>query len=213
MLLKNLVNTLAIIASQLLTFLNCLQNTSLSVELMQANGTIISQELIEYINEGKHKIVSSFSIEKRAIMVLGLTGVGKTTLINYLNGIPLKCTRINGVWRLDLATNTTTTNSSALKCDFLKIGHTNSETLYPMACSPKNGAQQRVTYIDTPGFQDNRGFEVEIGNSFFREEILKNVEELKFLLLISYADVIDRRVQFYDTVKRLSDFLGEEIYF
>jgi energy-coupling factor transporter ATP-binding protein EcfA2 len=209
MLLKNIVNTLALIASQLLTYFICLQNTNLRVEFIQANETIKSQDLIEYINEGKLKIMTSFSIEKSAIMVLGLTGVGKTTLINYLNGIPLKCTRINGVWRLDLANRT---NSSASKCDFLKIGHANSETLYPTACSPNNGQGQTVTYIDTPGFQDNRGFEIEIGNSFFRAEILRHVEELKFLLIINYADVIDRRVQFYDTVKRLSDFLGEMIY-
>ena len=97
MLLKMIVNTLALIASQLLTFVNCLQNTNLRVELIQANGTIKSQDLIEYINEGKLKM-SSFSIEKRAIMFLGVTGVGRTTLINYLNGIPLKCTLINGVW-------------------------------------------------------------------------------------------------------------------
>jgi hypothetical protein len=89
-------------------------------------------------------------------------------------------------------------------CGF-KIGHKNSETLYPSACTPND---KQVTYIDTPGFQDNRGFEIEIGNSFFRHEIIRQVDELKFLVLLNHADVIDRRVQFFDTVKRFSDFLG-----
>ena len=52
-------------------------------------------------------------------------------------------------------------------------------------------------FIDTPGFQDNRGFEIEIGNSFFREEILKQVDELKFLVLLNHGDVIDRHVIFF----------------
>ena len=209
--LKIFVNIITITIS-LLTCFSCLQDTGLKVELVHANGTIKSVDLIEYIQEGKLKIMSSLSNEKRAIMVLGLTGVGKSTLINYINGIPLKCTRINGVWRLDFAniTNATITN---FKCDFLKIGHSKSETLYPATCTPSNNGQQGVTYIDTPGYQDNRGFEIEIGNSFFREEILRHVEELKFLIMISYDDLVDRRVQFYDTVKRFSDFLGKKILF
>ena len=181
-----------------------LDDTSLKVELKQANGSIVYQDLIEFINEGKLKM-STLGCQKKAIMVLGLTGVGKSTLVNYLNDIPLKCTRINSVWRLDLANANVTLQAA---CGF-KIGHKNSETLYPSACTPDG---KQVTYIDNPGFQDNRGFEIEIGNSFFREEIIRQVEHLKFLVLLNHADVIDRRVQFFDTVKRFSDFLGNSFY-
>jgi septin family protein len=172
-----------------------LEETSLSVELKQADGSIKTQDLIEFINEGKLKM-STLGCQKKAIMVLGLTGVGKSTLVNYLNDIPLKCTRINSNWRIDLANPNVTLDTT---CGF-KIGHKNSETLYPSACTPND---KQVTYIDTPGFQDNRGFEIEIGNSFFRHEIIRQVDELKFLVLLNHADVIDRRVQFFDTVKNL----------
>jgi putative ribosome biogenesis GTPase RsgA len=74
-----------------------LEDISLKVELKQADGSIKTQDLIEFINEGKVKM-STFGCQKKAIMVLGLTGVGKSTLVNYLNDIPLKCTRINRVW-------------------------------------------------------------------------------------------------------------------
>jgi hypothetical protein len=175
-----------------------LEDKSLKVELKQEDGSIKTQDLIEFINEGKLKM-SNLNCQKRAIMILGLTGVGKSTLVNYLNDIPLRCIRINHIWRLDLANPNT-----SLKCGF-KIGHGNSETLYPSACTPPG---KQISYVDNPGFQDNRGFEVEIGNSFFREEIIRHVEHLKFVILLNYADVIDRRVQFFDTVKRFSDFLG-----
>ena len=195
----------------LLSLLACLQTTTIQVDEFNINN----QNLIDYINEGKLKMRSTtLSTQKRAIMVLGVTGVGKSTLVNYLSDIPLRCTRINGVWRLDLAQPNTTSTQT---CDFKRIGHLNSETIYPSTCTPSKtniSDDHLVTYIDTPGFQDNRGFEIEIGNSFFREEVLRQVEYLKFLLMINHADVIDRRVQFYDTIKRLSDFLGKkEVFF
>ena len=173
---------------------------SLKVEINQVDGSTSEQDLIEFINNGKDKMSKSTTSRKRAIMVLGLTGVGKSTLVNYLNDIPLKCIKINGVWKIDLAETNQT-----LSCGF-KIGHKNSETLYPSACTASFSKQ--VSFIDTPGFQDNRGFEIEIANSFFRQEILKQVEDLKFLLVLNHDDVINRRVQFFDTIKRFADFLG-----
>ena len=161
-------------------------NDDLTIEIKQPDGSIITQSLIEFINDGKKKM-SNTGCQKKAIMVLGLTGVGKSTLVNYLNDVPLKCEKKNGQWRIDLANPNVT-----LTCKF-KIGHKDSETLYPSACTPEG---KHVTYIDTPGFQDNRGFEIEIGNSFFREEILKQVNELKFLVLLNHGDVIDRHVIF-----------------
>ena len=52
------------------------------------NGTIVQQDLIEYIEEGKIKISTSCEskCENKAVMVLGLSGTGKSTLVNYLNG-------------------------------------------------------------------------------------------------------------------------------
>jgi len=154
----------------------------LSVEIKQPDGSTITQSLIEFINEGKQKM-SNTGCQKKAIMVLGLTGVGKSTLVNYLNDVPLKCEKKNGAWRIDLVDP-----NVKLMCTY-KIGHRDSETLYPSACTPQG---KQVTYIDSPGFQDNRGFEIEIGNSFFREEILKQVDDLKFLILLNFGDVIDR---------------------
>ena len=163
-------------------------NDDLFFEFKQPDGTYITQSLIEFISDGKKKMTNE-GCQKKAIMVLGYTGVGKSTLVNYLNDVPLKCERKNdGQWRIDLANPNVT-----LTCKF-KIGHKDSETLYPSACTPEG---KQVTYIDNPGFQDNRGFEIEVGNSFFREEILKQVDELKFLILLNHADVMDRQVFFF----------------
>ncbi len=53
-----------------------LNETSLKVELKQADGSIKTQDLIEFINEGKLKM-STVGCQKRAIMVLGHDGRGQ----------------------------------------------------------------------------------------------------------------------------------------
>jgi len=115
----------------------------LTIEIKQPDGSTLTQGLIEFINDGKKKM-SNTGCQKKAIMVLGLTGVGKSTLVNYLNDVPLKCEKKNGAWRIDLENP-----NVVLTCKF-RIGHKDSETLYPSACTPVG---KQVTYIDTPGFQ------------------------------------------------------------
>ena len=195
------MNTLfiSLLIINLLSILTKQSETPLKVEILGHDGSTFTQDLLEYINAG-HGIISRSPSQRKAIMVMGLTGVGKSTLVNYLSDIPLKCLKINGVWRIDLVNQNRT-----ISCGF-KIGHISSETAYSSACTQPGSDH---SFIDNPGFQDNRGFEIEIANSFFREIILNNVAELKFILVFNHADVIDRRVQFFDTIKRFSDFISK----
>ena len=92
-----------------------------------------------------------------------------------------------------------------LPCGF-RIGHTDkSETQYPAAYTPPG---KEYAFIDNPGFKDNRGIEVEIVNGFFREQVTKQTDELKFLLLITHQDLNLRGEQFRDSIRAFSDFLG-----
>jgi septin family protein len=106
------------------------QTKELLVEIQKSDGSFAYQDIIEYIEEGRKKISSNCNsqIQEKAIMVLGLTGTGKTTLVNYLNGVQLQCLRdrVSRKWILEIASN-----SSSLPCGF-KIGHgTVSETIFP----------------------------------------------------------------------------------
>jgi predicted GTPase len=67
------------------------------VSVNQAQSLI--EQCLELIKKGEEAI-KQYPIKNKIVMVLGKTGVGKCTLINYLNGVEL--TPVNhGTWRLE----------------------------------------------------------------------------------------------------------------
>jgi hypothetical protein len=160
----------------------------------------ILKDVIEFIEENKIYLNEQKNPRERALMVLGLSGTGKSTLINYLNDIPLICLKKNGKWVLELESPNNTLPGG------FKIGHlTKSETLYPSVYSPPN---KNYSFIDNPGFKDTRGLSIEIANGFFREQITQKINHLKFFILIAHQDLNERGQQFRDSIKAFSDFLG-----
>lgn len=166
-------------------------------------GKWLHKDVIEFIEEGRVKMSKNYensTIHKNAIMVMGFSGTGKSTLINYLNGIPLVGKEIKGEWVIDLESQ-----NVSLPGGF-KIGHSKkSETMYAAVYSPVN---KDFTYIDNPGFHDTRGIGFAIANGFFRKLITDEVINIKFLLLITHFDLQNRGQQFRDSIKAFSDFLG-----
>ena len=140
-------------------------------------------DLIEYIEEGK-QYINTFSTQTNAILVLGLSGTGKSTLINYLVDMPLICIKKDRKWVIDVD------NTTNVEINSLAIGHTSSsKTIYPSSVTPKN---KDFSFLDTPGLDDTRGIGYEIANSVFRKEIAKNVTHLKFLILVTHQDLNNR---------------------
>ena len=142
---------------------------------------------------------NSSLIRSKSIIVLGFTGTGKSTLVNYLNDIPLMCMRQKGRWIIaPKYENLTLPNG-------FQIGHSyHTETLYPAIYSPND---TNFTYIEFSGFQD-ASFEIELANTYFVAQTMRAVERIKFLLLIKFDDLIDRGQIFIESIKRFSDLIG-----
>jgi hypothetical protein len=168
----------------------------------KATKIIEYHDLFEYIERGKITMMENSRkccISKKGIMVLGLTGTGKTTLINYLNGVPLVGMRKGLSWRVNLKNE-----SHTLPCGF-EIGHNvHSQTHLPSAYTPPGSD---FSYLDNPGFKDTGGLEYGIANSFFRNEITENIDEFKFLLLVTPNGLDERGQQFRDSMDGFSEFL------
>jgi hypothetical protein len=142
---------------------------------------------------------SSSKIQSKVIMVLGLTGTGKTLLINYLNGIEFINIKDRGSKKLKPINGT-------LPGGF-KIGHSkSSETLYPAVYTPPNAD---YSYIDNPGFQDTHGVEFEIAAAFFRRQITDHIQSMKFLVLLTGFDLTNEKgSKFRSTIKSFTNFLS-----
>jgi energy-coupling factor transporter ATP-binding protein EcfA2 len=176
---------------------------SLEIEVFnKAKNISEKHDLFEYIEKGKITMLENSrrcKIEKKAIMVLGLTGTGKTTLINYLNGVPLVGMKKGRSWRVNLKNE-----SHTLPCGF-EIGHNaHSQTHLPSAYTPPDSD---FSYLDNPGFKDTGGLEYGIVNAFFRNEITENIDEFKFLLLVTPNGLDERGQQFRDSMEGFSEFL------
>ncbi len=117
-----------------------------------------------------------------AVLVIGNTGTGKSTLINILLGNELEVKK-NGL--------TSMINPKAGQRG-PKIGNTgNAETSIP---TPWTNERTCITYWDCPGFEDNRSTVQDIANAFYITEIFKKSQRVKLLLSIKYGDALDPRL-------------------
>jgi len=175
---------------------------NLTVPILDVNGDEIEMDLIEFITRGSEQMSKELDLypKENVVMILGLSGTGKSTLVNYLLNVPLVCLNVGDTWRIQIDKSV---NSSLI---YAKIGgQSTSETNYPSAYSTPI---EDFSYLDTPGFSDNRGLGREIANGYFRKIILDKVKFIKMVFLIEQSDLQGRGSQFYQTLKRISEFVG-----
>ena len=124
----------------LLSVFELSRSFDVKVEYPKGSKKYTTKSLMEFINEGRGN--ETIKIEKNAIMVLGLSGTGKTTLVNYLNGIEMICLKKDKKWIVDLK------NENNTLLGGFRIGHGSySETRYPAIFTPIG---ENYSYVDNP---------------------------------------------------------------
>jgi energy-coupling factor transporter ATP-binding protein EcfA2 len=123
---------------------------------------------------------------KEVLMVLGNTGTGKSTAVNYLLGCEMKSA-------LDeFGEEIIVVAPESIRPEVMPIGHGDqSHTFMPQIVpDPDNNDQ---TYCDCPGFSDNRGAEINIANAINTRRVLQQARGVKAVFLASYSGLSNDR--------------------
>lgn len=140
---------------------------------------------------------------KKGVILIGNTGVGKSTLTNIVSGVPVIPER-NQRGRLCFAVGNTEKKVA-------KIGQipTESETQEPNYAD----ISPEVKIIDCPGIFDTKGWYFQILGATYMQKIMKEVENMKLALMISSKDFGARCRninQFFENVREMFSNMKED---
>ena len=156
------------------------------------------QKIIDGISEYNAKNQTSYK-GKSVVLLVGPTGVGKSTLIELIKSKPLN---VEKVTLEDEDGNTQ--KKMVLHCEDSNIGHTDeSKTQEPLEHTI-NG----LIFLDCPGFDDSQGEVAEIIHSYQLFQIVKEVAQVKVLVVASDSEMKGKRAnQLKETIKRTKQLI------
>jgi|688.fasta_scaffold106786_2 hypothetical protein len=124
-------------------------------------------------------------------MVLGNTGAGKSTTVNYLMGCKMKLVK-PGELGLEGVKKVVIVDPESTRSEVMPIGHGDtSHTFMPTIVSDSDNNNQ--AYCDCPGFADNRGAEINIANAINTKKVLQQAKGVKAVFLTSYNGLFEDR--------------------
>jgi len=122
---------------------------------------------------------------KHVFIVLGDTGAGKSTFINYVGGCTMECVRASAMDICGLGWVYRTRDRA-----IMPIGHGKvSKTFIPHVATDING----FTWVDCPGWVDSRGPEIDIANAVNIRNVLRNARSVRVIVLLSYQGISSAR--------------------
>jgi predicted GTPase len=138
------------------------------------------QEVELLIKKGSAKIGEE-KVEQ-AVIVVGQTGHGKSSLVNYLAGAKLTAKHQGYPPELYI--------DAQQPVGEINIVHgTISGTSIP---NKFFDAKTGITYFDCPGFDDTRGPEQDIANAFYIKRVFDVAEQVKVVVVINEQTILDR---------------------
>ena len=158
---------------------------------------MLAKRIIQRINEDLKLI------KQNSVLVLGKTGSGKSTLINFLIGNKLEAYEDDdGFKKIRIIENPSN------KCD-LEIGsEIISETSIPNKCEDLNND---IVYWDFPTFKNNIVLEQEIFNNFYTK-IFPNISNAIILIVVAEKDILEWNLkEFNEIITQVAKTFKENI--
>eukprot|EP01090_Pellita_catalonica_P005482 TRINITY_DN1551_c0_g2_i1.p1 TRINITY_DN1551_c0_g2~~TRINITY_DN1551_c0_g2_i1.p1 ORF type:complete len:977 (-),score=232.10 TRINITY_DN1551_c0_g2_i1:17-2881(-) len=133
--------------------------------------------------------------ESEAILIMGKTGAGKSTLACLLSGKALKSGEDEDAGEFYYALK----NPAETDIKIAAAESVDSETTIPNKIYNQDGT--RLIW-DCPGFADTKGVEQEILNAFYIYQIVRTIPNLKFVLTVKFSDLTDKeKIHFRETLQ------------
>ncbi len=141
---------------------------------------------------------------KKGIAVVGGTGAGKSTFINYLNGCTMERTNFDGKKVITVKPK----SKGGAADSITPIGHgKKSMTFIPTYSLSSHG----IFFIDCPGLFDTRGSAINIGNAVNTKRILEEMDELSIVILIDGTSIKGARGRLIkQVIDAMSKFFGSK---
>jgi energy-coupling factor transporter ATP-binding protein EcfA2 len=158
---------------------------------------IKAQNLIKEILDKKIQNLSEHSI-----IVIGSTGSGKGTLINYLIGTELACLQNQDTGEFIIDKQNKDINKE------FSISHKSiSDTAFP-----HNKLVGTTQFFDLPGFGDTRGAGQDIANSFSLQEVINVSKQKKIVFVVNDSAITQNRGErFRDMVNNIANAFSTSI--
>jgi hypothetical protein len=138
-----------------------------------------------YVSDGAKR--AEEVVGKDAVIVLGNTGAGKSTWLNYLMGCHMTLTRSR---RSSIAEAAPSEECPVVP---FPIGHTKQSETFMPAIALEPMSSDPIAYCDCPGFLDNRGSEINIANAVNIRRILQAARSVRIVVLISDMTLVADR--------------------
>ena len=168
------------------------------------------QLLNMYISEG---VVNAQKLSgKEAVVVMGNTGAGKSTFVNYLMGCEMTSKDPEDLGLVDLDDEVVVVlprSEGGLLDEIMPIGHSKqSKTFLPhIERDPRSVSP--YAYCDCPGFLDNRWPEVNIANAVNIRRVLQEASSVRLLILLNYDTLkVDRGRGLSELLKICTQLFG-----